>query len=348
MDWLWTRLALVLTMSAFLGLVGCGGSGGSPATGELSLKITDMPIDHAEEVVVVFSGVELKHAGGPPFSIDFCDPDEPIDRPNCKSIDLIELQNGVTDDLLTAETVDAGQYQWMRLKVIAEPDLNDASYIVLDNTGGHFPLYVPSGAETGLKLVRPFVVAEGGITRLVADFDVRKSVLAPPGIVETNYVLKPTIRLMDELETGTIEGQVDLDALAAEQGIDTTTDSCAGGVYLFNGFAVTPDDMDTDGTAGDLDDPVVYDSVAVDPMVGGSLASYSLHFVEAGEYTVAFTCYFDVDASRDISEYDPNATSGSPGFETMAWSIGQDSSTKSEDITVEVDQTVFVDFPPAP
>ena len=186
---------------------------------------------------------------------------------------------------------------------------------------------------------------------MVADFGVRKSVLAPPpGIAETNtnYVMKPMIRLMDELDTGTIEGQVDLDALATDQGIDTTTDSCEGGVYLFSDFAVTPDDMDTDGTAGDLDDPVVYDSVALNPMVGGLLASYSLHFVEAGEYTIAFTCDFDVDASRDTSEYDPNATTGSRGFETMAWSIGQDSGTKSEDITVVEDQTVIVDYPPPP
>jgi hypothetical protein len=261
-----------LMATGFVVLAGCGGSSDSPDAGELSLKITDMPIDDAEEVVVVFSGVELKHAGGPPFSIDFCEPDDPNDRHNCKSIDLKKLQDGVTDDLLTGETVDAGRYQWMRLKVIAEPEVNDASYIVLRNatTSGMFPLYAPSGAETDLKLVRPFVVAQGGITRLVADFGVRKSVLAPPpGIAETNtnYVLKPTIRLMDELDTGTIEGQVDLDALAAEQGIDTTTDPCKGGVYLFNGFAVTPDDMDTDGTAGDLDDPVVYDSVAVDPTV---------------------------------------------------------------------------------
>ena len=307
-----------------------------------------MPIDHAEKVVVVFSGVELKHAGGPPFSIDLCDENDPTDRLNCKSIDLIKLQDGVTDDLLTGETVDAGQYQWMRLKVIAEPDLQDASYIVLDNTGEKFPLYILSGAETGLKLVRPFVVAQGGITRLVADFDVRKSVLAPPGVVDTNYVLKPTLRLMDELETGSIEGQVDLDVLAADQGIDIATESCEGGVYLFDGFAVTPDDMDTDGTAGDLDDPVVYDSIAVHPMVGGSLASYSLHFVEVGEYTVAFTCDFDVDDSRDISEFDPNAVSGDPGFETMAWTIGQDNSTKSEDVTVVVDQAAIVSFPPAP
>lgn len=343
----WNCKIPTLMAAGLFVLAGCGGSS-SPETGELSLKITDMPIDDAEEVVVVFSGVELKHAGGPPFSIDFCDENDLADRPNCKSIDLIELQNGVTDDLLTGEMVDAGQYQWLRLKVIAELNANDASYIVLDTSGERFPLYIPSGAETGLKLVRPFVVAQGGVTRLVADFDVRKSVLAPPGIVDTNYVLKPTIRLMDELETGTIEGQVDLDALATDQGIDTTTDSCEGGVYLFSDFAVTPDDMDTDGTAGDLDDPIVYNSVAVDPMVGGTLASYSLHFVVAGKYTVAFTCDFDVDASQDTNEYDPNAVSGDPGFETMAWTIGQDNSTKSEDITVVVDQTVIVDFPPAP
>jgi hypothetical protein len=40
--------------------------------------------------------------------------------------------------------------------------------------------------------------------------------------------------------------------------------------------------------------------------------------------------------------------SGDPGFETMAWTIGQDNSTASEDITVVVDSPVIVDFRPAP
>ncbi len=40
--------------------------------------------------------------------------------------------------------------------------------------------------------------------------------------------------------------------------------------------------------------------------------------VVVGDYTVAFTCDFDVDASPESSDYDPNAAPDGPGFKTMA------------------------------
>ena len=46
----WTCKIPTLMASGLLCLAGCGGSSGGPDTGELSLKITDMPIDYAEEV----------------------------------------------------------------------------------------------------------------------------------------------------------------------------------------------------------------------------------------------------------------------------------------------------------
>jgi hypothetical protein len=33
-----------------------------------------------------------------------------------------------------------------------------------------------------------------------------------------------------------------------------------------------------------------------------------VHFLEAGDYTVAATCQFDIDADPSRSEYDPTAT----------------------------------------
>ena len=314
-----------LLAAGALALAGCGGS--DDGNGLLSLKITDSPIDNATAVVVVFTGVELKPAGGEPFSIDFCAPDDVPD--DCqKQIDLLQLQDGVTDDLLSNEEVPAGQYQWMRLKVLAERNQSGASYIALEG-GEQYPLFVPSGAQTGLKLVRPFVVAQGGTTRLVVDFDVRKSVIAPPGL-EPNYLLKPTLRLMDELLTGTIEGRVDLVALGEEQGAET----CDGGVYLFADFGATADDMD-----GEIDgaDPVVYKSLV--PAVGETIASYMIPFVEAGEYTVAFTCDFGVDEFPDVSEYNPAAVSGEDGFETMRWT--------TVEASLNPDETAIVDFLPA-
>lgn len=308
-----------------LALAGCGGS--DDDSGLLSLKITDSPIDNATAVVVVFTGVELKPADGAPFSIDFCGPSD-VPSECRKQIDLLQLQDGVTDDLLSNEEVPAGQYQWMRLKVLAERNQSDGSYIAMEE-GGEYPLFVPSGAQTGLKLMRPFVVAQGGTTRLVVDFDIRKSVIAPPGLAP-NYLLKPTLRLMDELLTGTIEGQVDLVALGNEQGAET----CDGGVYLFSGFGATPDDMD-----GEIDgaDPVVYKSLV--PAVGETIASYMIPFVEAGEYTVAFTCDFGVDEFPDMSEYNPDAVDGDDGFQTMRWT--------TVEASLNPDETAIVDFLPA-
>ena len=310
-----------------LALAACGGS--DDKTGVLSLKITDSPVDDATEVVVVFTGVELKRAGDAPFSIDYCGEGDILSECQ-KHIDLLTLQDGVTDDLLANEEVPAGQYEWLRLKVLAEQDTMDGSYIAFED-GTENALYVPSGAQTGLKLVRPFVVAQGGTTRLVVDFDIRKSVIAPPGL-QPNYLLKPTLRLVDEMLTGTIEGQVDLVALAAEQAVE----GCVGGVYLFAEHGATPDDMDggTDGI-----DPIVYKSLLPDEANGieTSVSSYVIPFIEAGEYTIAFTCNFDVDSSPDASNYNPGAEEGEDGYQTMAWTV--------HDVTIAPDETVIVDFP---
>ena len=62
----WICRIPALMATGFVVLAGCGGSSDSPDAGELSLKITDMPIDDAEEVVVVFSGV-LFHTDGRGF-----------------------------------------------------------------------------------------------------------------------------------------------------------------------------------------------------------------------------------------------------------------------------------------
>jgi len=250
-----------------------------------------------------------------------------------REIDLLAYQNGATVNLLENETVTAGEYQWMRLKVIAERNRSDGSFILFED-GNQFPLFIPSGSETGLKLNRPFRIAVGGITRLVADFDLRKSVIAPPG-QEPNYFLKPVLRLVDELQVGDLAGAVDLTALAVAQlGAGATAADCAGGLYLFTGAAVAPDDAD--GVADDGADPIIFQPLAFDGL--NPVVPYSFSFVEAGTYTLAATCDFDVDVSPEVSEYDPGAVSGEPGFETMHW-------TTAGAVVVVADQTTTVNLP---
>ncbi|MBX3703963.1 MAG: DUF4382 domain-containing protein, partial [Steroidobacteraceae bacterium] len=302
------RIRSGILLACALALPACGGAGGGDgnATGRLNLRIGDAPVDGASEVVVVFTGIEL-HGNGRTVSFDF---------PAPRQVDLLAYQNGATFNLVESLEVDAGEYQWMRLKVIAERNRSDGSYILFVS-GEQYPLFVPSGAETGLKINRPFRIAAGGITRLVADFDLRKSVIAPPGL-SPNYLLKPVLRLLDALEIGTIQGEVDLGALAAEQlGAGATAADCAGGIYLFAGADATPDDAD--GDPADGADPVVYAPLQLEGTA--TTASFRFALVEAGDYTVAATCDFDVDQSPEESEYDPGAASGQPGFETMRWTV---------------------------
>ena len=320
-----------LLAAGALALAGCGGS--SDGEGILTLKITDSPVDEASEVVVVFTGVELKPADGEVISFDVCDEGQDPAVDECrKSINLLDLQNGATDDLLTNQALPAGQYNWIRLNVLAERDTLDGSYIKLKN-GEEFGLFIPSGAQSGLKLVRPFIVSQQGNTDLVIDFDLRKSVIAPPGLAP-NYILKPALRLVDNLLTGTVEGQVDLAALGEAQEIAEEA-SCEGGVYLFNDTGAIPDDQD--GDSADGADPVIYTALEPDEP-SGSIASYNFSFVETGDYTIAFTCNFDVDEAPDASEYDPNAElPEDEGFETMRW--------VTQDVVVQPDETVVVDYP---
>jgi len=305
-------------------LASCGGSGGGGGdTGRLTLGIGDAPVDGATEVVVVFTGVELQHDGAV-RRIEF-------DAP--RAIDLLALQNGATVNLLDGLEVDAGRYQWLRLDVIAEQNRSDGSYIKFES-GEQFPLYIPSGSESGLKINRPFVVAAGGITRLVADFDLRKSIIEPPGL-EPNYVLRPVLRLMDELEVGDIDGDVDLAALATAQlGDAAVAGDCKGGIYLFSGQGAVPDDAD--GSPDDGVDPLVYLPLVFDG--ANPVVHYHIAFVEAGDYTVAATCNLDVDASPEASEYDPTAANGEPGFETMAW-------TANTNVVIAAGNTTAVNLP---
>ncbi len=290
-------------------LTSCGGGGGSTSnSGALTLKLTDAPVDGASAVVVAFTGIDLQRADGTVTTITF---------PATQSIDLLKLQGGATGVLTQGAAVPAGSYSWMRLKVLADQNAQNESYITLTN-GAQYPLYIPSGAETGLKLVSPFVVAQGSTTSLVIDFNLRKSITAPPGQAP-NYILKPALRLIDELQVGKIDATVDLAALTTAQlAPGSAVSSCKGGLYLFSGAAATPDDADGDTTDDGGSDPVVYMPIPYDGVT--TSVSLSIPFVATGSYTVAATCNFDVDAAPDTNDYVPNATTGQPGYHTMSWS----------------------------
>lgn len=289
-----SKFLAVAIGATLLAACGSGGGGGGDRTGTLTVGITDAAVEYADAVVVQFTGVELKPRSGAAFSIDFAP----------RSLDLLALQGMDRALLLDGVTVPAGDYEWMRLKVNADPAVGGDSFVRLEQGGEECEMRIPSGDETGLKLMRGFTVGVGSITDFTIDFDLRKSVVAPPGqrmpmagCGGQVFMLKPALRLVDNLQVGAITGAVDPNLVAAECGLPTDP-PYPGNVYLFGpvpvGEAVVPDDDD-----GIENDPNGADAITA-AIVNPDTFGYTIGFVPAGNYVVAYTCDLDdpaVDAS---------------------------------------------------
>ncbi|WP_161776247.1 DUF4382 domain-containing protein [Polycyclovorans algicola] len=264
-------------------LAGCSDSGSGGGTGALSLGVTDAPVDDADAVVVGFSAVELLDAdGGVALRFDF---DE------IQTVDLLEQQGDNQFFLIQDEQIPSGVYEEVRLIVAeqsnascnaAQANPNRPSYITVD--GVDYPLIVPSGAQTGLKVRGPLTIAAGGSAAYTVDFDLRKSI-AERGATGC-YNLRPVLRVVDNAEVGTLTGSVD-PALLADSSCTADPVSGAGAaVYVYSGSGVTPDDFD--GT-----DPEPLTTALLQPeMLDGALVdfSYEVGFLLEGNYTVALSC----------------------------------------------------------
>jgi hypothetical protein len=268
--------AKVLRVAAsivLLALAACGGGGSdSPASqpqfGSLSLQITDSPVTSAKRVVVQFTGLEIQPAGGgAPEVFDFAP----------RQIDLLALDGGGSEVLLADEMLPAGEYESIRLKVNAGRSGSD-SFIELDDGSVH-PLFIPSGNQTGLKLIRRFTIGAGSSHNFTIDFNLRKSVIHPPGLGDP-YLLKPVLRLVNNLEVGTIEGKVATALIV---------DGCVPAVYLYTGANIVPDDL------GSATPPLASTAVNLDNTTG--IYRFKLAFVPVGANTIAFTCAADKDAA---------------------------------------------------
>jgi len=305
----------ILTCFVIASLIGCGSSGsnsssGGSSTGELNISVTDGPVDNASSVIVEFTGVTIQPASGVRLDFDFWECSETnipcVVDTDCtgstnvcivtpRQIDLLALNGGGSDTILDGVTVPSGHYSWIRLKVNTVCDTMDSYIEIPNDINSPYSLWVPSGSQTGLKLVQGFDVPAGGISSFTIDFDLRKSVNNPEGRGQGNcpddYKLKPALRLVDNTDVGSISGTVSSGLIADA--------SCSGGnvVYVFEDHGITPDDVDEI-----YPDPVTSAMVNLD--IGTQEYVYKAAFLSSGNYTIAFTC----QAGNDDSEVDETGT----------------------------------------
>lgn len=255
-------------------LTACGGGGGG-GEGQMKVSVTDAPVDNAQEVVVTFTRIDVKPAGdGPAISFPLAVP---------AVIDLLEYTDGNAIVILPPIDLPSGNYEWMRLHVVEDVD---DSYVVLDD-GGIEPIRVPSGR---LQVIRGFTVPDGGLVALTVDFDLRKALVDPVG--QDGFLLKPTaLRVVEDDEVGTISGTVS-NSLVTDPScpaeLPTATDNAGRAIYVYSGSGAIPDDIGGVGTQ-----PIV--SSFVKPTADGLGYRYTVAYLPAGPYTVAFTCQGDLE-----------------------------------------------------
>lgn len=261
-------------------LAACGGGSGSA---QMKMSVADVPVDGAEAVVVKFTGIELTADNGSPVTINF---------PQPKAIDLLN-DSGTASAVLFDQPIPSGTYGQIRLMVVADGDPNN-SYITLSDGSMH-GLQVPSGSETGLKLVSGFTVPSSGVVDYTIDFDLRKAITCPGGQAPV-CTLKPAERLVDDTAVGNIQGAVSNTLVPA---------GCTPGVYLYNGAVTAPQDMNSTAPAGDTNQPL---SSRVPVATSQPPFYYQFTFLSPGTYTVAFTC----QASQDNPDQADSTVTFSP------------------------------------
>jgi len=186
----------------------CGGGGGgdggtaAPATGTLSVGLTDASTTDYQAIYITVAEVAVHRDGGGDWDL--------VSSPN-KTYNLLDLVNGVREELGLATLV-TGHYTQMRLILADRPDgsLNILSQqhpygnYFIDQGGQSHELKVPSGFQSGIKIVRGFDINENQTTELLLDFDATKSIIEPGN--NGKWLLKPTIKLLSTTDYAIIEG----------------------------------------------------------------------------------------------------------------------------------------------
>jgi hypothetical protein len=237
-------------------MMGCGGGGGS---GQVKISLTDSATDQYNAVYVTIDSIQV-HASD--MSDDSWVTLENLTLP--RTINLLDLMNGVREEL-GISSLSSGHFTQMRLIIGKTPDSRInilsqahpfANYVIDINNVVH-ELKVPSGFQTGIKIVGGFDVNDNETTELILDFDASASVVIAGN--SGQYLLKPTIKILETTDFAIVSGTV------------------TNGIAVVPGAVVSAQIFDP--AAGDPKDQVIVEAATVTDANG----NYKL-FVKPGTY----------------------------------------------------------------
>lgn len=190
------RKIVVIIALAFLALLVAGCSNSSPSSssgsGTLQINMVDSPADF-DAVNIVVDSVQAHIATSDSTSgwVTL--------NSTAQTYDLLQLVNGV-NAVIGKAAVPAGQYSQIRLYI------GSGSNVVLAGTS--YPLTIPSGTESGLKLNVDVTIKSNTTYVMTLDFNANQSIISQGGILSSKFILKPVIRVITTSSNGEIEGIV--------------------------------------------------------------------------------------------------------------------------------------------
>jgi len=163
--------------------------------GKIKIYLTDAQAPY-DSVIIMVSRISV-HKGS---SLEDTLSDDTLSNwivlsDSIRTYDLLQLRNGMMA-VLDSGGLAPGHYTQIRLKV------TDSCYVVED--GQRHYLRIPSGQQTGIKLVHQFTIEQNKLYELVLDFDADRSIHQTGNGV---YQLKPTIRVVALVTSGEIKGK---------------------------------------------------------------------------------------------------------------------------------------------
>ena len=300
-----------LTFFATTIVSACGGGGGSsPQTAPLTLQVTDSPIDPTliDAVCIRFTRITVHYAGQNEVTLEYNPLPSQVGREtHCMTgtvwngqspippVRLSALGGPLTVALAESLQVPVGRVTWIRLHFAT------GSY-VLETNGGQHDLACPSCEPTdnntgrGFKLNRTFEVESGGLA-LTVDIDLLKSLHED----STGYVLRPTARIDNTAELGTIAGLVDQSLVPAESRYDGTTIETGCAAYVYDRDDAIDDHHEASTVVSSArvrySEALGHYGYAAGALPGGTVAVPQ-------PYTVALTCDADdplLDATTEVA-----------------------------------------------
>ncbi|MFH1892461.1 MAG: DUF4382 domain-containing protein [Candidatus Zixiibacteriota bacterium] len=197
---------IIATLLSIVIVAGCGDSSiDQNKAGRLVIEAFDAPLPgDVDSINLTIMEVTVHHTENGWLTV--AEPDT--------TYNFLQLVNGTTV-VLADVSLAPGRYNQMRLI------LADSNTIVID--GVSYPLKVPSGTQSGVKLHGDFDIVENQIYELYIDFDASHSIT----YANDKYILKPSFKAFKKSLSAMLSGTVkDIIGLPIENAtVEAITDS---------------------------------------------------------------------------------------------------------------------------